>query len=434
MELNQEKVQPKTEPMLGRILCATCFEKQREIDRLKEELQRVKAENARLKQKGEQSAKDGPFGSSTPSSKIPFKAASKEENKKKVGGRKDGHPGSGRRGFTGEEAARVEDIEIPDGCPECGGPLKNHGERERWVLELVIHRLEKILYKIKRGYCPRCKKVKEKQPASVYPRFFYGNNLLAYTLTFHYGYGITLGKILRIIGTEVTQGGLIQAFHQIAVQFKRGMPQLIEEYRQSLVKHADETTWRTNGDSGYTWIFCTLNTVIFDFARTRAGHVVTRMMGTKPLPGVLVVDRYAGYNQAPCPLQYCYAHLLRDVGDLKKEFPDQPEVIAFVEHLATLLAKALKLRTEPITDEEYYEQAKEVKCSIEQAAQAPANHLGIRSIQNIFIDKKERLYHWVTDRNIPPENNYAERTARLLVIARNTSMVPSQNKGQRLGE
>jgi len=28
----------------------------------------------------------------------------------------------------------------------------------------------------------------------------------------------------------------------------------------------------------------------------------------------------------PCPLRYCYAHLLRNAEDLEKEFPDQAEV------------------------------------------------------------------------------------------------------------
>jgi hypothetical protein len=43
----------------------------------------------------------------------------------------------------------------------------------------------------------------------------------------------------------------------------------------------------------------------------------------------------------PCSLQYCYAHLLRDVKDLDKAFPDDPEVHAFVEALAPQLASAI---------------------------------------------------------------------------------------------
>ena len=54
--------------MAGRRYCPGCFEKQSKIDQLLEE-------NQRLRQKlryEERKAKEGFFGSSTPSSKIPF--------------------------------------------------------------------------------------------------------------------------------------------------------------------------------------------------------------------------------------------------------------------------------------------------------------------------------------------------------------------------
>ncbi|HEX3720826.1 MAG TPA: transposase, partial [Verrucomicrobiae bacterium] len=47
-----------------------------------------------------------------------------------------------------------------------------------------------------------------------------------------------------------------------------------------------------------------------------------------------MVDRYNGYNRAPCRLQYCHAHLLREVQDLGKEFPEVSEVLRFVARLA----------------------------------------------------------------------------------------------------
>ena len=53
------------------------------------------------------------------------------------------------------------------------------------------------------------------------------------------------------------------------------------------------------------------------------------MLGDQPLAGVLVVDRYNGYNRAPCAFEYCYAHLLREVEELGKEFPEQAEVRRF---------------------------------------------------------------------------------------------------------
>src|SRR5664279_2555231 len=56
--------------------CPECLKKQLVIDRLQEEIVRLKA---RLRYQ-ERTAKEGPFGSSTPSAKVPLKASTPPEN------------------------------------------------------------------------------------------------------------------------------------------------------------------------------------------------------------------------------------------------------------------------------------------------------------------------------------------------------------------
>jgi len=135
----------------------------------------------------------------------------------------------------------------------------------------------------------------------------------------------------------------------------------------------------------------------------------------------LVVDRYAAYNQARCKLQYCYAHLLRDVQNLEKEFPESTEIKDFVTCAAPLLAKAMSLRNENISEKRYYEKARDLKEKIMATMNGPGKHPGIQKIQDIFREKSNRLFHWVENRNVPADNNYAERELRPTVIARKVS-------------
>jgi hypothetical protein len=109
------------------------------------------------------------------------------------------------------------------------------------------------------------------------------------------------------------------------------------------------------------------------------------------------------------------------VENLEKDFPDSVEVNAFISIMAPLLASAMKLRTQPIPDAEFYVKAAEIKTQIIAAVQAPAMHLGIRRIQDIFQDNAPRLYHWVDKRQVPAQNNLAERDLRPTVIARKVS-------------
>jgi hypothetical protein len=200
------------------------------------------------------------------------------------------------------------------------------------------------------------------------------------------------------------------------------MPQrLIEEYRQAPVKHADETGWRTDGKNGYVWLFATPKLSVFQFGKNRSSKVPQAIFGKALLPGILVVDRYAAYNKTPCRIQYCFAHLLRHVEDLEKEFPGEKEVSTFVAVAAPQLSLAMRLRTQPISDEEFCLRATSLCEEIKATMAQPSHHQGIRRIQDIFRENEGRLYHWADNRAVPADNNLAERDLRPSVIARKVS-------------
>ena len=104
------------------------------------------------------------------------------------------------------------------------------------------------------------------------------------------------------------------------------------------------------------WLFATEDLSIFQFGKNKSAQVPLAVFGKEPLKGTLVVDRYNGYNKVPCSIQYCYAHLLREVEDLEKEFPDNTEVSTFTAVVIPLLSSAIKLRKQPIEDVEFYAQ------------------------------------------------------------------------------
>jgi len=58
----------------------------------------------------------------------------------------------------------------------------------------------------------------------------------------------------------------------------------------------------------------------------------------------------------------------------------------------------------------------------------------IQKIQDIFREKPDRLYHWADDRNIPADNNLAERELRPLVVARKISFGSQSEDGARTRE
>jgi transposase len=405
--------------------CAECLKKPREIDRLTEALQRLKQ---KLRYQ-ERQATAGFFGSATSSAKRPVKANTPPPPAPKRKGARPGHPGAGRQAFDVSQAERIVDLAPAVGarCPDCKALLEDKGTDNRAVLERHPVKAARIVYRLPKRSCPRCRRTFQPRAPAVLPKSLYGNQLLATATTMHDLYGIPLGKVCEQTG--LGPGRVVEVFHRIAHMVASIPDRLIQEYRLAPVKHADETSWRTTGHNGYVWLFATPRLSLFLVRHTRAASVPQQVFGKVWLPGCLVVDRDGGYNKVPCAIQYCYSHLLREVQDLEKEFPDSTEVTAFVSTVAPQLALAMGLRTQPISDLEFSRQAVALKAQIMASMEAPSHHLGIRRLQEIFRAQAERLYHWADDRRVPAENNLAERDLRPTVIARKVSFGSQSDAG-----
>jgi len=398
------------------------------IDQLQEEIVRLKA---RLRCQ-ERTAKEGPFGSSTPSAKIPLKANTTPESSQRRGGAKPGHRGHGRRRLAEEEITSQQSVPGPERCPYCGGPLDPKGSKARTIIDVDPVRKEVVRYELEQCDCHRCHRTFTARPAGVFAKGLFSNRLLTHLAVEHYLHGVTVGRLSAHLG--IAQGSLWAALHQLARRLARVPERLLLEYRRAPVKHADETGWRTDGHNGYAWLFCTTLISLFRFRQSRSARVAREVFGAKRLPGVLVVDRYNGYNHTPCAIQYCYAHLLREVQDLGKEFPEVAEVSQFVASFAPLLAAAMKLRAQELARAPFRQQALELKVEIKSLVHSPAQHPGIQRIQNIFREQKARLYHWAKKPAIPADNNRAERELRPLVIARKISFGSQSEQGAQTRE
>ncbi len=404
--------------------CQACLEKQQVIDRQMEEIKRLK-DNLRRQ---ERTAKEAPFGASTPSSKRLVKASGTPEARAKRGGAVPGHDGHGRCAATAEDADSIETLDAPDRCPCCGGPLDDWGARDRTLFDCEPVRRRTRLIRIAAGHCYRCGKTFRRKTPGVLPRSSCANRLLAQTAVWHFVDGLTLGHIARQFG--VPEGTLIGRMHALAVLFRPAADALVLDYRVARVKHADETGWRCDGKNGYTWGFFTASISIFRCRDTRSGDVAADVFGeASEHTGTLVVDRFGGYNRFRGAIQYCYAHLARDVKTLPEENPGNAECAVFAQTFSPLLGQAMRLRGEQQDDAMFCAEAATIKRQIEACVAMPARHPSVQHIQNIFREHSDRLYHWTQSRDIPADNNRAERELRPLVIARKISFGSQSEKG-----
>lgn len=422
--------QPPKSQAVEANLCGGCLEKQREIDRLKEEVARLRIQLAQKKRKD----RAGYWGSSTPSSQQPVKANSTVAERHKQGGAIQGHEGNGRKSHQAAEADEVQAISTSESlCPHCQVSLWHRGYRKRSVLELEPIKVKRVIYQLERRSCPQCARYFQAEAPGVLPHALLSNNLLIEIAESHYLQGIPLARVTERLG--LNYGTVVEALHRLAALFKQSLEQLKADYRSALVRHADETTWRTDGQHGYCWLFTSDAASLYLYRATRSAKVVQEVFGREALEGYLVVDRYQGYSRVPCRVQYCFAHLLRDLKDTGAEFADEKEVANFTGTMIELLAEAMHLTANrKLSDEQYYREAQELKTQMLVACQEGSQHLAVKRWQDFFVEEAEKLYHWVEERRVPCENNRAERELRPTVIARKVSFGSQAEEGAKTRE
>ena len=400
-----------------------------ENTRLRDQVEKLKAKLVRQ----DRTAKERPFGLSTPSSKQLVKPSLPEfdeaETKRRKGGATPGHTGHGWKVPDGTEP-EVEKLAAPEACPCCGGALIDFPGGDEQVRDLIDCHPQPTFRRRVRvpvRYCPHCRKPVRPRVPGVLPKTRLCNGVLARAAAEHYLDGVPMGTVARRL--DVSKGTLLNEMHRLAALVMPAYDGLKCLFRQAEVKHADETPWRTDGDNGYAWLFLAGPVKLFVCEGTRGMSVPAEVLAEST--GILMTDRYPGYNCFRGKRGYCFEHLKRDTLEIVEENPKSAECAAFANALVPLLSEAMTLRTacagNPVV---YFVQAASIRHRIEQVVIASARHPSVQHIQDIFRENQDRLWHWTEDPRAPVENNAAERGVRPLAIARKVSHGSQSVKGR----
>ena len=197
--------------------------------------------------------------------------------------------------------------------------------------------------------------------------------------------------------------------------------QLHEEVNQAEVLHADETSWRVNGQTYWLWGFGTQKLVFYTIRPSRGAVVVAEVLGKK-FDGVLCCDFFGAYNAIDASAkQRCVVHLRRELKKVSQS-NQSDEWKRFRKRLKQILTQAENWRAkrDELSEYEYEEGAK---------------RLFIRLVEFVLLrwqDKdaeriRKRLSKYLMEilmflfTDAPPDNNLAEREIRPAVIMRKNS-------------
>src|SRR5437763_3576952 len=230
-------------------------------------------------------------------------------------------------------------------------------------------------------------------------------------------------------GLSVSIAEIVELLHRMRQQTTTQLVALKAEIRASPAIQADETRWREDGINGYVWSVNTPRIRYYEYHHSRSGDVIKELVG-ESFEGVMGSDFYAGYNKYLGPHQRCWVHLLRDIRDLKKKYPDDADLLTWAKEVKALYRRAVvQAGGEPDPSLPADKQAaarRELQHAFEQELWqvcAPYAHTTVP--MHTLCERVERflpeLFVFVAVPGVPADNNLAERSVRPLVIARKIS-------------
>ncbi len=315
-------------------------------------------------------------------------------------------------------------------CPTCGMPLGGGSvKRTREVIEVPLGPVVVTEHVYIERCCPHCHT--RHTPAvdlgdAVVGRQRFGVGLVSLIATLREEGRLPIATIQWYLRTfhalTVSVGAIVGALGQVARAGGSAVTAIRAEIRGSPCVHGDETGWRENGVNGYVWTFCT--PVAQYFTRgSRGGAMVDAVLGDA-FAGVLVSDFYAGYAHYPGVKQKCWAHLLRDVHDLRVMHAEDADVQAWAAGVHDLYRQAVTWKETHATDGEVARQQAERRFMRElQRVVAPSTETQSpqRTLSQRMAKHLHELFVFVREPDVPPDNNEAERALRHLVTSRKIS-------------
>lgn len=401
-----------------------------QVRALKAEIHRLRADNARLRgetppvpEDGAEDAAAAPRGRKSP----PRWAKANVVRVQVRRPRKPRAPVPGRR----REVPDRRVVHALSHCPHCASVLRRgRVVARRQVIELPLAPVEVVEHVVLERRCPACGARCRGEMPDLSEQVGAGRRVswrvAALVAVLRTKLRLPIVQVQWLLaqcwGLRLSVGTLCGLLAEAARAVRPAYERLLAEARASPVLHLDETSWREDGRNGWVWTLTAPTVRLFRFATSRAGAVARALLGADAA-GVIVSDFYTAYDQLDGRHQRCWAHLLREIHELKQQHPDHTGLHAWAAGMHAIFTGAVTWAATagacPPAEREHarlrFEAAVLALCRAEPAG-----------VPHAALCQRGERYHpelftFVADPAVPPTNNAAERALRPLVIARKIS-------------
>lgn len=380
--------------------------------------------------------------SSKPPSSDPPDAPKKPPRKKgKKRGARKGHEPHLKSPLPPDRVTRSIQIE-PEVCPDCGGEhFTESGEkplRDQFI-DVPPVEIDVTEYVRPVRACAGCgAQVYAPLPGDA-PAHVFGPGVLSLVAILTGVLNVSKRKALMIMNEVFTVpmslGGLSNCEERVAASLASAWDEAAAHVREQETAHADETGWRRgNRIKGWLWTLCCGAAAVFMVHAKRGQAAARELLGG--FDGVLVTDRWGGYNFFGGRRQICWAHLKRDflaIGEARERLG---EIGTELHELSQyILALRRRVRNGTLQWRTFQNRMPPLMAEVEALLSEGASHDGALAGKCREILKcRDYLWTFVEREDVAPTNNHAEHMVRQGVLWRKTSFGTQSERGARYVE
>ncbi len=406
------------------------FVPKRELDRARQENERLRKEIDRLKRETERLRRE--VEAALRASKrqaAPHSRGNPKANPKRLG-RKPGRRYGRRacRPIPKHVDERIS-VPLPERCPHCGGGVEPESCQAQYQEEIVRRTIVRR-FDIAVGHCRNCqRRVQGRHPLQTSDAVGVGSVQLgpeALTLAaiLNKQMGLSLGHTRQVLfygfGLEASRGGLYRALARMASRAEPTYDGLVEAARRAPVNGMDETGWKVGGQLQWLHVAVSAQVTVYAILPGRGYEQSIRILGAE-YDGFLTHDGWAPYYRFQFAFhQSCLAHLLKRCREMA--LIASLAALAFPRTVEDLLETSLELRDRyahgEISERGLSIATGKLEAKLDRMLDTRRRNPANRRLARHLEHERLWLFTFLHCPGLDATNNVAERAIRGMVIAR----------------
>ena len=363
----------------------------------------------------------------------------KDGGKRKPGGQ-PGHEGHHRELLAVEEVDKVIAVK-PQTCHHCGRRLKGEDAQptRHQVWEIPEIRPYVGEFQLHGLWCRDCGAFTRASLPDGVPQGAFGPRLQATIAILSGVYRMSKRSVESILAdffhTPISLGSICACAAAVSEALAEPVNEAREYAQSAEVLHADETGWREDNKKAWMWVAVTSTTTVFMIHAKRGQEAARELLGA--FAGILVSDRWNGYNCYSGIRQWCWAHLRRDFTAFSEHNGKAGEIgIALLDKTDQMFQWWHRVRDGTLkrtTFRQYMGRLRaDVEALLHEGTQCGQEKME-RSCKRI-LKGAHFLWTFVRVEGVEPTNNAAERAVRPGVQWRKGSFGTQSAEGSRFVE